>query len=135
MTIFLQVNEVVKDFYLPLSKLKKVKEIFAEEMRLGLEANPPRKSVFYMCNTFVTEFPDGSEEGDILSMDLGGSNLRILLARLKPGKEPEYRVEPYDIDIKYRRGKPEVVNIMLTSFSIKLQQNKNHDLIEIKIFL
>ncbi len=96
--------------------------MFAEEMRLGLEANPRRKSVFYMCNTFVTEFPDGSEEGDILSMDLGGSNLRILLARLKPGKEPEYRVEPYDIDIKYRRGKPEVVNIMLTSFSIKFQQ-------------
>jgi hexokinase len=87
-----------------------------------------------MCNTFVTEFPDGSEEGDFLSMDLGGTNLRILLARLKSGKEPEYRVEPYDIDIKYRRGKPEVVNKMLISFSIKFQQ-KNHDLIEIKIFL
>jgi hexokinase len=87
-----------------------------------------------MCNSFVTEFPDGSEEGDILSMDLGGTNLRILLTRLKPGKEPQYRVEPYDIDIKYRRGKPQVVNIMITSFSIKFQQKK-HDLIKMQIFL
>lgn len=99
----------MKDFILPVSKLRKIQDMFIEEIRLGLAADPPRKSVFYMCNSFVTDFPDGSEEGDILSMDLGGTNLRILLTKLKPGKQPEYRIEPYDIDIKYRRGKPEEV--------------------------
>jgi len=78
-------------------------------MRLGLEANPPRKSLFRMSNTFVTELPDGSEEGDVLSMDLGSTNLRVLLTRLKRYEKPEYRIEHYDIDVKHRRGKPEQV--------------------------
>ena len=73
-------------------------------MRLGLIANPPRKSEFYMCNTFVTDFPDGTEEGDFLGMDFGSTNLRIHLARLKPGTKPQFRSQPYEIDAKYRTG-------------------------------
>jgi len=109
---------------LPLSKLRKIQEMFTKEVQLGLEANPPRKSVFYMCNTFVTDFPDGTEEGDVLSMDLGGTNLRIILTRLRPGKQPEYQIRPYEIDVKYRRGKPE--DVIMTRFQNIKHVKTNH---------
>ena len=86
-------------------------QLFKEEMRLGLIANPPRKSVFYMCNTFVTDHPDGTEEGDFLSMDLGGTNLRIYLIRLKPGADPVFQSEKYEISAQHRNGKGEEVYI------------------------
>lgn len=32
-----------------------------------------------MLITYVHSLPDGSEEGDFLALDLGGSNFRVLL--------------------------------------------------------
>ena len=109
--IFPQVYNLLNEFVLSESKVRKVMELFREEMRLGLMANPPRKSVFYMCNTFVTDIPDGTEEGDFLAMDLGGTNLRIHLARLKPGSEPHFTSKSYEIEEKYRTDSPETVSI------------------------
>lgn len=87
--------------------------MFSNELKLGLMSDPPRKSVFYMANTFVTHVPDGSEEGDFLSMDLGNSNLRFILTTLKPGEEPKFNVRHYQVDAAHRRGKPEDVTFIL----------------------
>ncbi|CAG2108517.1 unnamed protein product [Medioppia subpectinata] len=99
--------KLLKDYVLSVSKLRRIMAMFEEEMKLGLEAKPSRQSAFYMCNTFVTDCPDGTEEGDILSMDLGNSNFRLLLTRLKPGKKPEFIVKHYELSTEYRRGKPD----------------------------
>ncbi len=102
---------MVKEFVLEERKVRKIIEIFREEMSLGLMATPPRKSLFYMGNTFVTDIPDGTEEGDFLAMDLGTTNLRIHSVHLKPGSKPEFRSKAYEIEMKYRTGTTEQVNI------------------------
>ncbi|XP_054156518.1 hexokinase-1-like [Oppia nitens] len=99
-----KIREILKGFILSVSKVKKIVDVFSEEMRLGLEANPSRKSCFYMANTFVTDYPDGTEDCDVLAMDIGGSNLRVMLCRLKPGTEPEFRVQHYELTADQRSG-------------------------------
>ena len=36
-----------------------------------------------MLESFISQFPKGDESGDFFTIDLGGSNLRILRVRLK----------------------------------------------------
>lgn len=72
-------------------------------MLSGLSLNPSKNS-FQMENTFVSCFPDGTEEGDFLSLDLGGSNFRVILSRLKPGQEGQFFVNRYDVPKELRKG-------------------------------
>ncbi|XP_054157649.1 hexokinase-2-like [Oppia nitens] len=99
-----KILEILKEYILTFSKLKKIIDSMSEEIRHGLEANPLRKSCLYMCNSFLTEYPDGTEIGDVLAMDIGNSNLRIMLCRLKPGTEPEFRVQYYELNADQRSG-------------------------------
>lgn len=59
---------------------------FHEDMDRGLRGEP---SSLKMLPTF-TDNPTGREKGDVLALDLGGSNVRILWARLMgDGRPPE----------------------------------------------
>ncbi|PIO60679.1 Hexokinase [Teladorsagia circumcincta] len=40
-----------------------------------------------MLPSFVPELPDGSEHGKFVALDLGGTNLRVLVMEIEPGKE------------------------------------------------
>ena len=107
-----QIYDLTKDYVLTRGKLEKIMQMFHEEMTLGLMANPPRPSVFYMCNTFVNEtngIPDGTEEGDSVGMDLGGTNLRVYLVKLKQGTEPLFRTHAYDVPNELRKVKSDKV--------------------------
>jgi hexokinase len=100
-----KVHEAVKDFILPNWKLTKISSLFREEMELGLSANPSRTSLFYMANTLVTQFPDGSESGDYLAIDLGGTNLRVIWLKLTPdGSKPQVTTKSYPIDSSVRQN-------------------------------
>ena len=91
-----KVNSAVEGFILPNWKLTKIASLFREEMELGLSANPSRKSLFYMANTFVTQFPDGNEKGHYLAIDLGGTNLRVIWLKLTPdSNEPRVTTKSY----------------------------------------
>ncbi len=69
---------------------------FHEDMERGLRGEP---SSLKMLPTF-TDNPSGRERGDVLALDLGGSNVRVLWARLTgDGREPEavsgkFKLEP-----------------------------------------
>ena len=43
-----------------------------------------------MFPTFVRSIPDGSEKGDFLALDLGGTNFRVLWVQIPPmsGNQP-----------------------------------------------
>ena len=58
-------------------------------------------STMSMLPTFVPLLPDGTERGIYLSVDLGGTNLRVTLVRLNPdSSSPAERVV-----MKYRTWK------------------------------
>lgn len=78
-----------------------------------------------MLPTFVPLLPDGTERGTYLSMDLGGTNLRITLVKLNPDSvSPTERVM-----MKYRTWKvpTSVVNGELNSLvSVKCLTTQAH---------
>ena len=70
----------------PTLGLRAMIAAFHDDMDRGLRGEP---SSLKMLPTF-TDNPNGREKGDVLALDLGGSNVRVLWARLTgDGRQPE----------------------------------------------
>lgn len=67
----------MKDFEISLEGMQEVSQMLMEAFKKGLEDE--EKAVVKMFITYVHSLPDGTEEGDFLALDLGGSNFRVLL--------------------------------------------------------
>ncbi|NWR50242.1 HXK3 protein, partial [Regulus satrapa] len=77
-----EVNEVLAPLRLSLADLEKVQALMRDEMEHGLckETNP--SASVRMLPTYVSHTPDGTERGDFLALDLGGTNFRVLVVRV-----------------------------------------------------
>uniref|UniRef100_A0A671YPK7 Hexokinase-2 n=1 Tax=Sparus aurata TaxID=8175 RepID=A0A671YPK7_SPAAU len=58
---------------------------------LGRDTNPT--AALKMLPTFVRSIPDGSEKGDFIALDLGGSNFRILRVKVSHEKKQTVQME------------------------------------------
>ncbi len=58
--------------------MEQVSSLLMKDLVKGLEREGKDVKV-KMLITYVHSLPDGSEEGDFLALDLGGSNFRVLL--------------------------------------------------------
>ncbi|KAA8592945.1 hypothetical protein FQN60_018400 [Etheostoma spectabile] len=67
-------------------QLLEVKKRMSEEMVRGLSKQTHEQASVKMLPTFVRATPDGTEHGDFLALDLGGSSFRVLLVRVRSGK-------------------------------------------------
>lgn len=83
---------------------RKIRDVFESEMELGLAKNPPVASSLQMENTFLPELCDGSEEGDYLSLDLGGTNFRVIWLSIKSGAVINEEVQYYQVPEDVRLG-------------------------------
>ncbi|KAF7727021.1 glucokinase [Apophysomyces ossiformis] len=83
-TLFKQLEN---DFLLPTEKLKPIFNGFMNEYKVGLRT--PSKGLATMIPSFVTKLPNGNERGTFLSLDLGGTNLRISAVELKGNGQVE----------------------------------------------
>ncbi|XP_067295554.1 hexokinase-2 isoform X2 [Pseudorasbora parva] len=63
-----------------------VKKRMEGEMNRGLAKKTHLAASVKMLPTFVRSTPDGTERGDFLALDLGGTNFRVLLVRVRSGK-------------------------------------------------
>ena len=72
-------KSVESEFSLPKKKLKELIEIFQIELENGLKRTD---GMLRALPTFVFNLPKGSELGKYLTVDLGGTNLRIGLVEL-----------------------------------------------------
>jgi hypothetical protein len=59
--------------------------LMLSEMNKGLDPATHAKADIKMFPTYVRSLPDGTERGDILALDLGGTNFRVLLINLDSG--------------------------------------------------
>ncbi|XP_061586344.1 hexokinase-2 [Cololabis saira] len=66
-------------------QLLEVKRRMAEGMARGLSKNSREQTSVKMLPTYVRSIPDGTEDGNFLSLDLGGSSFRVLLVGLHSG--------------------------------------------------
>lgn len=61
-----------------------------------------------MYPTWVFGFPSGREEGQYLTVDLGGTNLRVCWITLKgPSHDTEIEQDTYKLSDKIKRGRAE----------------------------
>ncbi|KAM6931419.1 hexokinase-2 [Xenentodon cancila] len=75
-------QRILDTLRLSREQLLEVKSRMAEGMVRGLSG---QQTSVKMLPTYVRSIPDGTEDGDFLSLDLGGSSFRVLLVRLHSG--------------------------------------------------
>lgn len=75
-------EETLAPFQLTLEQMTVVQAQMREAMIRGLQGEA---SSLRMLPTYVRATPDGSERGDFLALDLGGTNFRVLLVRVAEG--------------------------------------------------
>ncbi|XP_075324426.1 hexokinase-2 isoform X2 [Odontesthes bonariensis] len=79
-------RRILDTLSLSREQLLEVKRRMTEEMMRGLSKQTHEQTSVKMLPTFVRSTPDGTEHGDFLALDLGGSSFRVLLVRLRSGK-------------------------------------------------
>ncbi|KAF7644852.1 hypothetical protein LDENG_00214500 [Lucifuga dentata] len=77
---------VLDTLRLSRDQLLEVKKRMSAEMVRGLSKQTHEKTSIKMLPTYVRSTPDGTECGDFLALDLGGSNFRVLLVRVQSGR-------------------------------------------------
>ncbi|XP_023393622.1 hexokinase-1 [Pteropus vampyrus] len=66
---------------------------FKREMKHGLSRDFNATATVKMLPTFVRSIPDGSEKGDFIALDLGGSSFRILRVQVNLEKNKNVHME------------------------------------------
>ena len=80
---------ITSPFHITVETLAHVMTVMEKHCQLGLNRETRDQSDLKMLPTFVTNLPTKNEEGEILALDLGGTNFRTLLVKIHPTKEPE----------------------------------------------
>ena len=81
-------EEVLKVFDISKDDMETLTRVMSSEFQEGLSKRDHKSSI-KMLITYVHSLPDGSESGDFLALDLGGSNFRVLLIKIKDGKDTQ----------------------------------------------
>uniref|UniRef100_UPI0037E87477 hexokinase-2 n=1 Tax=Semicossyphus pulcher TaxID=241346 RepID=UPI0037E87477 len=80
-------QRILDTLRLSREQLLEVKNRMSEEMVRGLSKQTHEQASVKMLPTFVRSTPDGTEHGDFLALDLGGSSFRVLLVQVRSGKK------------------------------------------------
>ncbi|KAG5855024.1 hexokinase-1 [Anguilla rostrata] len=101
-----QIAETLAEFRLSKDQLLEVKKRMRTEIEKGLGKKTHDTATVKMLPTFVRSTPDGSENGDFLALDLGGTNFRVLLVKIRSGKRRsvEMHNKIYAIPIEVMQG-------------------------------
>ncbi|XP_060094812.1 hexokinase-3 [Heteronotia binoei] len=82
-----QMSGVLAPLQLSTEILEKMQNQMRKEMEKGLSKETHEIAIVRMLPTFVRHLPDGSERGDFLALDLGGTNFRVLMVQLRSPEE------------------------------------------------
>ncbi|XP_030592992.1 hexokinase-2 isoform X2 [Archocentrus centrarchus] len=79
-------QRILDTLRLSREQLLEVKRRLNEEMTRGLSKQTHEQASIKMLPTYVRSTPDGTERGNFLALDLGGSSFRVLLVRVRSEK-------------------------------------------------
>ncbi|XP_050167947.1 hexokinase-3 isoform X3 [Myiozetetes cayanensis] len=77
-----EVAEVLAPLRLSHDDLVQVQALMRQEMELGLGQETHANASVRMLPTYVCHTPDGTELGEFLALDLGGTNFRVLVVQV-----------------------------------------------------
>ncbi|XP_047656067.1 hexokinase-4 isoform X2 [Tachysurus fulvidraco] len=89
----LQVDQILSEFQLSKEDLKEVMRRMQREMNRGLRVETHEEASVKMLPTYVCSTPEGSEVGDFLALDLGGTNFRVMLVVVGEDEDRGWKVE------------------------------------------
>uniref|UniRef100_A0AAR2IYS1 Hexokinase-2 n=1 Tax=Pygocentrus nattereri TaxID=42514 RepID=A0AAR2IYS1_PYGNA len=114
-----QIAETLAEFRLTQEQLLEVKRRMLTEIQNGLSKKTQSTATVKMLPTYVRSTPDGTENGDFLALDLGGTNFRVLLVKIRSGKRRtvEMHNKIYAIPIEVMQGTGEEVSSLRASVS------------------
>lgn len=78
-------QQILNTLRLSCEQLLEVKKLMSEEMVRGLSKQTHKQASVKMLPTYVRSTPDGTEHGNFLALDLGGSSFRVLLVQVQSG--------------------------------------------------
>ncbi|XP_066495316.1 hexokinase-2 [Tiliqua scincoides] len=78
-------QKILDPLRLDLQQLLEIKKRMRQEMEFGLAKETHAEAAVKMLPTYVCATPDGTEKGDFLALDLGGTNFRVLLVKIRSG--------------------------------------------------
>lgn len=81
-----QIEQVLCKLKMNKVQLQKIMTMMMNEMLRGLNPATHEEADVKMFPTYVRSLPTGTERGDILALDLGGTNFRVLLVNLNSGE-------------------------------------------------
>ncbi|KAK6729974.1 hypothetical protein RB195_006802 [Necator americanus] len=82
---YFSLESVMAEFKLSNNTLRRMMTHMNDNMDRGLEGGL-EESTIAMLPSFVPELPDGTERGKYVAMDLGGTNLRVMIMEIEPGE-------------------------------------------------
>uniref|UniRef100_A0A7M4EHY4 hexokinase n=1 Tax=Crocodylus porosus TaxID=8502 RepID=A0A7M4EHY4_CROPO len=86
------IDEILASFKLSKENLREVKTNMRAELEYGLKKETQPNATVKMLPTYVCGTPDGTEKGKFLSLDLGGTNFRVLLVKIRSGRRKSVRM-------------------------------------------
>ncbi|CAF4084521.1 unnamed protein product, partial [Adineta steineri] len=86
---YTELMRITSPFHITVETLAHLMTTMEKHCQMGLEPNTNSSSDLKMLPTYVTNLPTRKEQGDILALDLGGTNFRTLLVKLHPNNEPQ----------------------------------------------
>ncbi|XP_055969486.1 hexokinase HKDC1 [Sorex fumeus] len=81
-----QIDQVLAQFRLTHQQLAGIRDKMRGELEYGLKRDTHGKATVKMLPTYVYGVPDGTEHGKFLALDLGGTNFRVLLVKIRSGR-------------------------------------------------
>ncbi|NWW95719.1 HXK3 protein, partial [Rhynochetos jubatus] len=77
-----EMDRLLAPLRLSRTDLERVQALMRREMELGLGRESNANASVRMLPTYVCGTPDGTERGEFLALDLGGTNFRVLVVRV-----------------------------------------------------
>lgn len=101
-----EIDSTLAEFTLSLTQLQQIKEKMRVELERGLRKDSHETASVKMLPTYVYRTPDGTESGKFLALDLGGTNFRVLVVKIRNGIRKSVRMynKIYAIPLEIMQG-------------------------------
>ncbi|XP_043266742.1 hexokinase type 2 isoform X2 [Venturia canescens] len=76
------IKDACKDLVLSNDQLRMLMQRLTDEIKRGLSKETHDDAIVKCFTTYVQDLPNGTEKGNFLALDLGGTNFRVLLITL-----------------------------------------------------
>uniref|UniRef100_A0A8C4RF78 hexokinase n=1 Tax=Erpetoichthys calabaricus TaxID=27687 RepID=A0A8C4RF78_ERPCA len=102
----LAIDETLAPFKLNQQQLQMVKQKMRVELECGLKKDTHYTASVKMLPSYVRGTPDGTERGNFLALDLGGTNFRVLVVKIRSGLRKSVRMynKIYAIPLEIMQG-------------------------------